>query len=280
MTTFFISLLSFLVGLGLVSWQLVRKHTQLKQKQGLGLRLLSDLRQILAYVQQHRGLTTAHLKGDQSVVNSIQQIGRVIATTRQRVEKNSKWVSNDSGWQGLFSHWQRLAKHYQQNTVQNNLQQHNKLIQNILYLIEEMAEEHGLLRIKNDYAFSLEFIWKDLLETTEYMGQARALGMGIVATGTCDSVERIRLNYLKGKITQHALALEEFLTLAKDEHTSINALVQCMEQTLPNAPSSISTLEYFKLATAAMDTFYHKFDDVIYRLNALKGGEKNQLGAA
>ncbi|WP_156491858.1 MULTISPECIES: hypothetical protein [unclassified Oleiphilus] len=62
----------------------------------------------------------------------------------------------------------------------NNIEQHNRLIINLLYLIENQAESYlPMLSFGRDSG--LDVIWKELLETIEAIGQTRAIGMGVVS---------------------------------------------------------------------------------------------------
>lgn len=248
------------------TWQASRKRFAVKKKHIQGIKLLNDLRQILAFTQRHRGLTTANLKGDQSQLDQILDVENFVNSTCKKIESSSQWLKYNDLWLDISTQWQRLVAQYKQKTVENNLEEHNKLIQIILYLIEDTADEYGLLNIESRYSFSLEFFWKDLLETTEYMGQARALGMGIAASGKCDSLERIRLNYLIGKVSEQEQRLLQRLNLNRKEQANIHSLLECMKHTLPLSLNNLSTDDFFRLATSAIDTVYAKYDEALNQL--------------
>ena len=239
------------------------RRRMVKQKQMLGILCLKRLRILLANVQKHRGLTTALIKGEKSALASVDRLQDVINGDIKSVEKIGGWFESNEQWMSLVEHWRRLHINYIELTVENNLEQHGKLIKNVLYLIEEMAEEHHLLRVSQFKEFGFDSLWTDLLMAAEYMGQARALGMGIVASGECGSVDRIRINYLHDKIKASTALLDESMRTAYQTRSSIDRLISCMEQELIASPPKLTANEYFDLATKAIDSLYAQFDKAL-----------------
>ena len=243
--------------------QAQRKKQLIKQKQITGIHSLKLLRVLLAGIQKHRGQTMAYIKGEKDALPIIEGLQRRVNLDIQAVEQAGAWFKSNEQWLSLTQHWYRLEENYSQLTVEDNLEQHGKLIKNILYLIEEMAEEHFLLRVEQFKRYGCDSLWKDLLTTAEYMGQARALGVGIVASGECSSVERIRIHYLHDKIKASIARLADKMPTVWQANPTVTRLIQCLAEDLTNNPKALSSTEYFELATKAIDSLYEQFDKAL-----------------
>lgn len=238
-----------------------------RESQSLGLNWLKCLRNLLANVQKHRGLSTGYLKGELSLLPEVERLQNAIAQDISVIEAQGKWMNNNERWQNIDSHWQRLSSRYQNALPTDNLNQHNVMIQNILYLIEDMSDEHALIRLKMHNGTSIEFLWKDLLQTIEYMGQARAIGTGVAATGLCGSVDRIKLNYLHKKIEQGSEKIVEHLGENCSVRTEVANLLEQIKTHILTDRCTISPNAYFSLATKTLESAYDQFDRIVRELS-------------
>lgn len=245
----------------------VNHHKRLRaMKQAVGLQWLHSMRLLLANIQKHRGLSTGYLKGDHGLQDKIDVLQTTITQNFQEIESVDTWLSDNESWQSIREHWQRLQLRYTELEVENNLTQHGKIIRNTLYLIEEMAEAHCLLRISNIDLYGYDFIWKDLLQAVEYMGQARALGTGVAASGSCDSVERIRLNYLKEKINAATASLWKKMPYCPDSKRTVEFLLLSLDTDILQHRTTIAANDYFDLATQAIESLYGEYDKTVSSL--------------
>ena len=172
-------------------------------------------------------------------------------------------IENNSRWCGITQHWARLAGNYQTHTITHNLSQHNMLIKNILYLIDDLAEECDLLLLKSRDQKPLHLYWRELLSAAEYIGQARAIGVGVSTAEHCDSISRIRLHYLSDKIEGNTRRLWQELGDDPKQAVCIDQLLQCIAQQLVLDKPSIAPSDFFELATAAIDSLLDQFDRLV-----------------
>lgn len=258
-----------------ITWLSIRRKKRMSEKQQIGLQWLKHLRNLLSSIQQHRGLTTGYLNHDKSLLGRIEKLQRTIILNIKQVNSVDEWMIKNHNWEKITLHIQRLSKSFKNNSIENNLQQHNKLIRNVLYIIEEMAEEHHMLDISSIENIDIEFIWKDLLETTEHMGQARAIGTGIAASGKCSSVEKIKLKYLTEKINHNGKQLVKQLPHANNVSSNITLLLKTIDNNFIARNDDniiISASEYFDIATSALNGIYDEYDNAHQRIS-------NTLGA-
>lgn len=224
-----------------------------------GIVYLKRLRTLLMYIQQHRGLSNGFLSGNISVVEDINKIEVFAAREIADLSAIEGWIQNSSKWDSIIDHWQRINAHYQTVDAEVNLKQHNTLIANLLYLIDDLAYAHHLGKLGLIDATDTD--WRNLLFIAEYIGQARALGMGAVSKGYCTSVLRIQLNHLVVKI-------ESNINPAWSENIrqDFRSFIKAIEgQVILDTPT-ILPADYFKLATGCIEHVLMEFDRQVEKI--------------
>lgn len=234
-----------------------------REQQVLGLSWLQSMKALLSGFQQHRGLSTGYLKGSSELLVEVQGLQSTVGRDLQVVSGLGEWVGQTDRWQGITQHWARLAGNFKTLTAENNLNQHNLLIQNVLYLIDDTAIRHGLLglSVQGDKPFYL--LWRDLLSASEYIGQARAVGTGVAAQGGCDSISRIKLNYLCTKIRENSEAVWAQLEVNNECVSKTQALLDVIQTEMTAENVRMSPAEFFALATKALDAMHDEYDALV-----------------
>lgn len=223
-----------------------------------GIEYMKLLRKLLTLVQQHRGLTTGFINGNRNAKLEIENISINIKSTVHELDASGAWMQGNVKWLSLVDHWGRLSGSYTQGDADKNFKQHNILIANLLYLIDDVADVHHLSKITGD---AMDTDWRYLLSIAEYIGQARALGTGVAAKGECSSVLRIQLNHLRNKIASSVDA-----SWPDKSRVEIQQLLRCIETELIVDHPSIQASDYFKLATRCIEHVLDQFDRQIDRL--------------
>lgn len=241
-----------------LAWSMKRKKQEEEHLFELGIEYIKLLRSFLTQLQQHRGLTTGYINGNHIIFPDIENVRRRITSIIEDIHINGLWVRDNVKWSSMVDHWSRLSTTYLQGDADNNFKQHNILIANLLYLIEDLADAHHLARMGGG---TLDTDWRYLLSIAEYIGQARALGTGVAARGECTSVMRIQLSHLRNKI---AGSIE--VAWPDKSRQEIKNLLACIECQLMIDKPSISATDYFTLATRCIDQVLEQFDRQIDNL--------------
>ncbi|HTF98426.1 MAG TPA: nitrate- and nitrite sensing domain-containing protein [Cellvibrio sp.] len=223
-----------------------------------GIEYIKLLRSLLTYVQQHRGLTTGFIHGNHSAKPDIEVLNTRIKHVMEDVEAAGEWMIENVKWSSLTDHWTRLGMGYLQGDADKNFKQHNILIANLLYLIDDVADAHHLSKLSGD---TMDTDWRYLLSIAEYIGQARALGTGVATKGECSNVLRIQLNHLRNKIASSVDS-----SWPEKSRVEIHYLLRCIESQLIIDKPSIDANEYFRLATRCIEHVLEQFDRQIDRL--------------
>ncbi|MAZ86920.1 MAG: hypothetical protein CL693_04705 [Cellvibrionaceae bacterium] len=255
-----------LVGVGLAILIVaisVRAKRQRKHRQEKGLQWLTCLRSLLSHIQKHRGKTTGYLNGGSHLMGEIEGLQRSVSRDFSSVVSIDDGIDANSRWCGITQHWARLAGNFTGHSPEHNLSQHNMLIKNVLYLIDDLAQECDLLLLKNKKDKPLHLYWRELLSAAEYIGQARAIGVGVSTAAHCDSVSRIRLNYLCQQIEGNTEKLWREIGKDPTQATQVKELLGCIKDKLVLDTPSIPPGEFFNIATEALDSLLDQFDRLV-----------------
>ncbi|MBR9869171.1 MAG: hypothetical protein GYB20_14620 [Oceanospirillales bacterium] len=241
-----------------------RMHRQQQQQLRSAIEQLRLLRVLLADFQKHRGLSTGILSGDSSLQNDL-------SITRNQLDKSISQAlqletRHQPQWHILIKQWQQIRQGSESNPAANLLS-HHELIRNTTFLIEDIASELDLSSNSAQLG-NLSCIWREVVQTAEWTGQARALGTGIAAGKASSAAQRVRLRFLHAKIKQ--LSTHAFVTLAQSEtgllnlqqpqHT-INEFLLCLEEELLNCEyPKIEAKLFFDQATLAINDLLGMLD--------------------
>lgn len=268
-----VSLFSLIALLLLLHWKRLKLTQKEYQK---SISQLALLREIIAGLQRHRGLSNGLLCGDKGLQSDLNQVRNKLD---DRVQKARLLASNHlDAWNSLFDHWSRLRQHRQIDAA-NNLAQHHLIIRNSIFLLQDLAADQDLTAGNSELSY-LPCIWQEVIQAAEWAGQARALGTGIAAARASSPEQRIRLKFLYQKIQE--LSNRAFQTLGNHLNThrhpnptfnlhscqqAVRQLLTCIDQELlaseePQIPAKI----YFQQATQAIDQLFSLVDVSLQQL--------------
>jgi len=257
------ALILLAIGLLLLKQQYQKKQ-QLKHE---CLKHLLRLKKLMEYFQFHRGLSARYLNGKTEVADELKEKQRLIAQVLPSLALLARHSQLSAHWQSLLDHWQRLFANNLLLSPEDNLEQHNRLINTLLYLIEDVTEL-GYWSSRDHHKGINSIV--AILHTTEWIGQARALGSGMLAANRhCDN-DQSQMNLIQTK-------LELCLQQHSSNKDSLNKLFQLNEiisqtflQSSTNSESrnkkAISSSEYFAIASDAIESYLIEFDTIMGRL--------------
>lgn len=255
-----------------------KKRSNKKRTQQQGLVYIGEIKQLITFVQQHRGLMSAWLNGDTSVHTKLAQLKQKIAQTHKGLAVSP--VSKNDRLAGFNDHWQRLLQLNNKPSVANSFDQHTKMIRNLAYLLEDTAESNYLTADHLEVLPNIGFVWRELVLATENIGQSRALGTGVAAQHFCSSVDKIRLNFLTQTMADTVKnTLQQLSSLPHEQSThkllissatnQMNQLINTISEELVNANKVlVDSSDYFDLATNTMQQMNAIFDHQIKQLHS------------
>ena len=234
-------------------------------KQADGIQYINQLKQLLSNLQKHRGTSYRVLWGEHSLESTLHIMNSNIQSNVLALD-SLKDISNLSErWMAFKDHWDRLRKKNLSLEPENSLEQHNKLITTLIFLMEDVAEQHYLsqAQLHLDIHYETDMNWKNILIAAEWAGQARALGSGMLTSGHHGSVERIRMSFLHSKLK--FLAAEEVAGFQASQHLiSLTDTIQ--SELLNKIKPDVTAKVYFDKATTAIDACMKEFDSEIQQI--------------
>ncbi|MFT6029576.1 MAG: hypothetical protein ACI8O8_001312 [Oleiphilaceae bacterium] len=254
------------------------------------LNKLERLKNLLNHIQRHRGLTSACLQGDQTVRVSVQSSLVSLDVQWRELTIAAPELLEDSLFEGIRSHWDSLKLRWENQLPKNNINQHNRLINNMLLLIENHAvQDIELSQISR--STGLDVIWKELLETIETIGQTRSIGVAMVAAKRSSPIDCIQLKFLIEKINRRLTELgcafesdkifvaksygihmewsKELVVTAKKNADVLSSFI--LNNLLSDRDISVSTEEFFELASDAiepLDTIFDRTTELLIKLHS------------
>ena len=269
-------ILPIVIGLFVVAllvYFVIRQKRKVRRLQVEGVGTIIQVKQLITCIQQHRGWYSAYLRGDKSVIGDIQKLQRQIAQTTLAIE-NKYNIKRFERWFGYTEHWKRLSASATGLTADNSFKQHTQLIGNMLYLLEDIAESHFLTKEQLGEFPDISLLWRELLQVSECVGQSRALGTGVATVKVCSRVEKIRLGFLRQKITETAEITyaqlkdnqsvdnrQKLMSLIEHASKQTRYLCSVIEHELVECEQiQLDAKNYFSLATEAINSLNQIFD--------------------
>ncbi len=258
-----------LLGLASAIVVTVQFYLRRKQKQShrVGLSALRELQILLAYMQQHRGMTNGFLHGEAQLQRSVITIRKKIIGQIHHIESTSIWLKDSNQWQIITEEWARLSSEFSSKDVEVNFNNHCVLIRSVLDAIVTTADYYGLSHLqKKQGQTSVAYLWRELLTVAELMGQARALGIGIAVDGFSTVETKARLRNLILEIEMASDLLMAYLPNPKDTQKELETFCLIIEDSILTPRPAISAMEFFREASVAINGLYEHYNEQMRRL--------------
>lgn len=229
-----------------------------------GVKSLSKIHGLIGNVQKHRGLNASFLMGKSNAQTSIFETRSVISRLVNELH-SAPYKMIGERWNTFLSDWRELEQNSMALNTAQSFERHTSIIENLLFLLEDVAAEPCIAHYLAKTFDSSELLWRELPFAVECIGRARAVGVSVVGKGESDQVDKVRLSYLTERVSElSSVVFKQFkrsnsnaqynlldLTTAENKckelvRTIESELIQKNEVTLPSD-------SYFNLASNAMD---------------------------
>lgn len=261
-----IQIIPILILIAVVVAGLVR-HQAARQQQAQGILWLQAMRLLITHIQRHRGLSAGVMAGDRSLQVKLDEARLQVSRDFEQISGVGDWVKQHEGWHSITQHWARLAGKNHQLSVARTIDQHNRLIKNILVFVDEIAAQHHLhtgTTVKAN-------IWRDLLTLAEYIGQVRALGVAAASGSDWDSLAANRLRQEIQALCQEVLAAMDTPRCRNGlDPLNLQRILDFLSfvdiQLLREGPL-VSAEEFYTEATRVLDHLFERFDQELAQVN-------------
>lgn len=229
---------------------------------------------MISGIQQHRGLSSAWLAGDNSFRPRLTALENDIA---QRLPELQTAIRNEARQPApcltgnalaLFSHhWRNLCDRLGELSIEQSVAQHTMMIEMLLKWLQALGEA----RIEPVVADAVRPQVRDCLTRlpaiTECLGQARALGMSVSTRQGCPAVARVRLMFLVSRAESLFKQVSDHGRQATEATAAFQHMARIIRtQMLQASGITISPQAYFSLSTAAIDAVFAWIDHSVQGL--------------
>ena len=269
---FFAALAAVIIGAAYFTGRYNRRENLSLRLEGIRVNRLA--KQLLLYLQQHRGMLNAFLNGDNSFKQKIEQkqtaIGQDIAALNA---SHGQGLMTTKRWEGILGDWQALRTECMALPAEESFRRHCELIRTVLYSIGDIAERSQISGMCAADFSLVDTLWNKLPAVTEGLGQARAVGSSVAAKGYCSSVARIKLRFLEEHVRETMGSVNDYLAHAdlarttsfeqtwKETQIVVREFMALLDEKLINAEHpTIDAAHYFDAGTKAIDAMFHAFD--------------------
>jgi methyl-accepting chemotaxis protein len=169
----------------------------LTRKEAGGARVVSQLTDLVALVQSHRGLTNRVLSSDAAAVTerdaTRQKITQALAELDTVVGSDLPFRLDDL-WKPMRDSTAALAAGRHAERRDQAFAEHSEQIEHLRQLVLQVGERSGLLLDPEPASFFLmDMVVERVIPWVETLGQARGQGAGLLARGDANNAERATL---------------------------------------------------------------------------------------
>lgn len=254
---------------------------EFSQKQKIGLEANLTLQELVQNLQQHRGLSAGYLGGNESMkekmIGKQNEIAETVLAFDQYLQTNSPITIHNDEWLAIKKQWDQLKQTVEGLKATESFSRHTDLIRSVLLLTSSISDSTNLSLDSDMVRDHLtRIITDDLIYSTEYMGQARAIGSNILATKTLLAEQEANLTHLSRSMNESLKNAEESMnilleknedareTLSKRYEESLKASKNFAQLTkneiFETQQFTYDSSTYFEEATKAIDTIYKNID--------------------
>ena len=247
----------------------------------IGVDLIEEIYPVLKFAQQHRGLTSNLVSGDETAAPKREEAGKnldgAFYALLKDAQKYSSYKDIEEKIVAAQNQWKEVKSASANGTVQEGIKVHSDLIIEILDILNFIADETTLAlesdRTKN-YLNSL--LTETLPPITENMGKARATGVSVATQKELSDDNRYQLlflmqtmqSYVKASLDNYeaifktAPALKEQLEAKANESLqSTEDILSIIDTELLNATTiTIVPADYFDATTQTIDSIFELID--------------------
>lgn len=245
-------------------WRVVHEQDEQLAAHLLGAQTLL---QLVMCIQQHRGMASAWLGGDERFERRLEEkAAEVVAkfpalrrlARREAQQKMPCFTLNDVAL--LMHAWQEVREALPGCSVEQSLARHSYLITQLLSWLADYGETRLVPHVAPRCLGALRNHVARLPALAECLGQMRALGMGIVVRKRCSAVARVRMMYLAGRaemLLRQARQGAPALPATVDAEKEVLFLTRLVRTRMLQADGiTVETLDYYTTATAVIDQVF------------------------
>lgn len=277
----------------------INKDINLTKKQRIGVELSQKTSGLIMYIPQHRGMSSTYLGGRTDVKDRIDEIesntNKIIEELEILLKKYKDVASLEDDWNPIKEEWLKLKEENLSLSQSLSFEKHTVLMANLIKFnmrIAETTDLHAVSKVEKYYLVDCminRFPW-----ATEYMGQARGKGSGVLAKKSMNDVEYSLLVFLSKSISEalngasvelsfvyekNNLAKDRLFELDQKARDAGEELIGVLNNNIINSKNNLTfdSTSYFDITTKAIDEVFALYNNIFKTIDDILVEEQSAL---
>lgn len=263
---------------------------QFAEKERLGVQYIISVKEFLQDVQQHRGMMSAYLNGDESFAAKIADKQREISANEEVINivdvEIGAQLKTTNKWSEIKRQWSVVRAMTEQGTPLQSFQLHTELAKQIILLISHAGDTSNLILDPDlDTYYLMDSFLNRIPFISEWLGEARAFGLTLTPDEHISGVDKRFLSNLVA-FSQYdfnkmevgmdvAFSFNPSLQQSLQAHfdkvgNSVKSFIEFVESNIIDSDEyNINSVEYYNAATKTIDDVLSLHDSVSPNLDKL-----------
>ncbi len=263
------------VGFALFSYiTQIQQRIAFAEKEIIGVQYISSVLSLLQNLQQHRGMASLYLNGEESFLPRLEEKKKNIEDNFLLIEARNQEFGKELGTadaaRSLRKKWAVLEKTFTQLTPKESARQHTEFISEGLALIFNVSDASNVtLDPDLDSYYLMNTVVNTLPNLSENLGQSRAFTLSVQDPKNISDAERRDLiNFIKIARSANEKIQRDMRVAFKTNNSleailneplsamssSVNSLVSLLGTFVDTSKIEMSFPEYYAFSTTVIDT--------------------------
>ncbi|MFA6310184.1 MAG: methyl-accepting chemotaxis protein [Sterolibacterium sp.] len=246
-----------------------------------GIAQVKALNKLIQNAQQHRGLSSGVLSGNESLKQRRTVKEKEVAAALTAVVASlPAAVAASSQWQNSLKSWETIRTEGMEWTSSESFARHTGLIDSWLQTMIAVADETALsLDPDIDSYYLMDAVVVKFPAVLERLGQIRARGTGILTKKAISDIQRMEIGSLLGdlegtlrfqrinvaKVMNYSPANRALLgTAAKDFDDAVDSVTNIAKKEIMETNFALPAQEFFDRSTKVIDRGYAAMDGILF----------------
>jgi len=245
-----------------------------------GLTALKPMNRLVAAMQQHRGLSSGVLNGNEALKDRRASKEKDVITEFATVTTSlPPGVASSPQWKKINENWSEIQKDGLEWTPSENISRHTHMIDAMLSAMVAVADETQLtLDPDIDSYYLMDVVVVKLPNLIERLGQMRARGTGILTKKEISKIQEIDVGTLIGEVIstqrQQKRSLEKVMAYSANARASlekpageldkaIGEVVDLVKKDILSPSFTTAPQDFFNFTTTVIDKGYAEIFDIL-----------------
>ena len=245
-----------------------------------GLQVLKPMNRLAQFMQQHRGLSSGVLNGNEAMKEKRaakeKEVVEVLTATEAVL---SPQLRNSERWKSVRQAWENIQTQGLSWTAPENIKRHTVMIDSLLIVMVDVADDSRMtLDPEMDTYYFMDTVVSKMPAMLEPLGITRARGTGVLSKKELSPQMRIDISSLiaqmKGTLRAQNTNLEKVMRYApslqaslsgptKDFSSGVEKIFALVQEDIIGEKFVTAPQDYFALTTQVIDVGYKVMFDTL-----------------